>query len=89
MRMTKLKLEDLVVDSFTTGLVPNAGGTVRANQDPFTGPAAYGMDNLAAFGSEDATCQWTCDDLTCGVKCPTGVNDPECNSSTAPGENVE
>lgn len=68
MRMTKLKLEDLVVESFTTGPAANAGGTVRGQQDPFTGAVA---DGVAPFAESDQiTCRWTCDDLTCGTVCP-------------------
>lgn len=76
MRMTKLKLDDLAVESFATGRIPNTGGTVRGHQDAFTGAVADGME---PFASEYATCRWTCDDLTCGIACPTGVADKACN----------
>jgi hypothetical protein len=82
MRMTKLKLEDLAVESFATGRVPNAGGTVRAHQDAFTEAAVDGMDFLDA--SDYPTCRWTCDDATCGIACPTGVADKACNPPSNP-----
>jgi hypothetical protein len=88
MRIKKLKLEDLAVDSFTTGQVPTIRGTVRGHlqqviSDSISFPEGTCNDTgCCPYLTIPAPCRWTCADDTCG-DCPTGPNDPRCVIETA------
>ena len=86
MRMTKLKLEDLTVDSFSTGRVPSLSGTVRGHweqlgDEPASMPEGTCVETCTTAFTGTDTCKWTCNDDTCG-DCPTGPNYPRCTGET-------
>jgi hypothetical protein len=89
MRITKLKLEDLSVDSFATGQVPTLGGTVRGHlqqviSEPSLPEGTCNNDTgCCPPPTYLPTCMWTCVDDTCDASCPTGPNDPRCWPGTA------
>ena len=86
MRVTKLKLEDLAVDSFATGRIPSLGGTVRGHweqlgEEPASMPEGTCVETCTTTFTGPDTCEWTCNDNTCGIKCPTGAADPRCGGT--------
>jgi hypothetical protein len=84
MRITKLKLDALTVDSFDTGRIPSLSGTVHGHYEVIGEPASWPegtcVDTCTTAFTGTVTCKWTCNDDTCGDSCRTGANDPRCQA---------
>jgi hypothetical protein len=80
MKRLKLRLDELAVESFQTAKTSSGIGTVRGHEAEFEGfgdnaelGAVIGGISAADGHTCPATCEWTCQNLTCGSTCPSGA----------------